>query len=127
MKKVISSILFAILIGSVAAFFRPASPYQVEVETKPALFPRGGSFDALDNADIAEDQSITPARKCGFCMGVSNMQSFCLRSSLSYSSNDTTLPRFYLFAVSRANQLSSKRFITAVLTAGGSPGELDGR
>jgi hypothetical protein len=73
MKKVISTILFALLFGAAAAFFRPAAPYQVEVETKPALFPRGGFLkDAgLDNPDIAEDQNITPARKCGFCMGVS--------------------------------------------------------
>jgi hypothetical protein len=74
MKKVISSILFALLIGAAAAFFRPAMPYQVEVVTKPALFPRGGSMDfGLDNPDIAEDQNITPARKCGFCMGVSQL------------------------------------------------------
>ena len=72
MKKVISSILFALLIGAAAAFFRPAVPYQVEVaETKPALFPRGGSLmdSGLDNPDIAEDTNIAPSRKCGFCMG----------------------------------------------------------
>lgn len=75
MNKFITSILFAILVGTAAAFFRPMAPYQViEAETKPALFPRGGAamFDAgLDNPEIAEDQNITPARKCGFCMGVS--------------------------------------------------------
>jgi hypothetical protein len=73
MKKVISTILFALLFGAAAAFFRPAVPYQVAVETKPALFPRGGSLKdtGLDNLDIAEDQNITPSRKCGFCMGVS--------------------------------------------------------
>lgn len=81
MKKVISSLLFAILVGAAAAFFRPMAPYQVvvEVDTKPALFlPRGGAsaFDAgLDNPEIAEDQNISPARKCGFCMGVSNRMS----------------------------------------------------
>jgi hypothetical protein len=71
MKKVISSVLFAMLIGAAAAFFRPAVPYQVEVITAPALFPRGGSLmdTGLDNPDIPEDQNITPARKCGFCMG----------------------------------------------------------
>ena len=78
MKKVISSILFALFIGVAAAFFRPAVPYQVEVDTKPALFPRGGAMNdaGLDNPDIAEDQNITPARKCGFCMGVSLINSF---------------------------------------------------
>jgi hypothetical protein len=74
MKKVISSILFALIIGAAAAFFRPAAPYQVEMETKPSLFPRGGaattSIDAgLDNPDVPEDQNISPARKCGFCIG----------------------------------------------------------
>jgi hypothetical protein len=71
MKKVISSILFAMLIGASAAFFRPAVPYQVDGITTPALFPRGGSLmdTGLDNPDIPEDQNITPARKCGFCMG----------------------------------------------------------
>ena len=74
MKKVVSTILFALLIGAAAAFFRPAEPYQVEIDTKPAMFPRGGAFDdGLDNPDIAEDQNITPARKCGFCMGVSKV------------------------------------------------------
>lgn len=62
-----------------AAFFRPAEPYQVDVAeiTNPALFPRGGSLlDAgLDNPEIAEDGNISPARKCGFCMGVSNEKS----------------------------------------------------
>jgi hypothetical protein len=71
MKKVISSILFALLIGAAAAFFRPAVPYQVEVQAKPEFFPRGGAScdSALDNPDVAEDASISPARKCGFCMG----------------------------------------------------------
>ena len=77
MKTAISSILLALLIGAAAAFFRPVAPYQVidVVDTKPALFPRGGALtDAgLDNPEIAEDQNITPARKCGFCMGVSQM------------------------------------------------------
>ena len=78
MKKVISSLLLlAALIGMAAAFFRPVAPYQVPAETKPAVFlPRGGaSLDAgLDNPEIAEDQNITPARKCGFCMGVSTLE-----------------------------------------------------
>ena len=79
MNKVVSSILFALLVGSVAAFFRPAQPFQVVeqqgVPTQPEFFPRGGGGDgdALDNPDIAEDRNITPARKCGFCMGVSKV------------------------------------------------------
>lgn len=78
MKKVISSLLFAILVGAAAAFFRPMAPYQVvEVAPTQLLFvPRGGAASVfvdsgLDNPDIADDQNISPARKCGFCMGVS--------------------------------------------------------
>jgi len=68
MKKVISSILFAILIGAAAAFFRPAAPYQVEaLPAKPEFLTFGN--DLLDNPNIAEDTNISPARKCGFCMG----------------------------------------------------------
>lgn len=72
MKSVITTILFALLFGVTAAFLKPAAPYQVD--TKPALFARGGAstFDAgLDNPEIAEDTNISPSRKCGFCMGVS--------------------------------------------------------
>ena len=68
MKKVITSILFAILIGAAAAFFRPATPYQVEAPAKPE-FLTFGAESLLDNPNIAEDTNISPARKCGFCMG----------------------------------------------------------
>jgi hypothetical protein len=68
--KTIAIFLLALL-GVAAAFFRPAVPFQLESI-------RGGEqvvdnmVDAgLDNLDIEEDQNITPARKCGFCMGVS--------------------------------------------------------
>ena len=85
MRKFISSLLLALLVGAAAAFFRPVAPYQVvdSVDTKPAWIPRGGALkdSGLDNPDIAEDQNITPARKCGFCMGVSMTRkqgcSFC--------------------------------------------------
>jgi hypothetical protein len=75
MKQPIFAILFAVLVGAAAAFFRPAKPYQVPSDTNPAIFavPRGGSsvvMDAgLDNEDIEVDTNITPSRKCGFCMG----------------------------------------------------------
>jgi hypothetical protein len=67
MKSVIF-LLFALL-GVAAAFFRPAVPFQIESI-------RGGDIvfemDAgLDNAQVEEDMNISPARKCGFCMGVS--------------------------------------------------------
>jgi len=67
-------------IGISAAFFRPAQPHQqvaVVVE-----IPRGGFFTAekmefvdegLDNPLVQADESITAARKCGFCTGVSSI------------------------------------------------------
>ena len=78
MKSSITAILLALFVGAAAAFFRPAVPYQVEAPVNPAIFPRGGaSFDAgLDNPEIEADQNIEPARKCGFCMGVSNELSY---------------------------------------------------
>ena len=33
-------------------------------------------FDELDNPNVVSDPNITPARKCGFCMGVSQL--FCV-------------------------------------------------
>jgi hypothetical protein len=74
MKQPIFAVLFALVLGVAAAFFRPALPYQVpKAETNPAIFvPRGGAstFDAgLDNVDIEVDTNISPSRKCGFCMG----------------------------------------------------------
>lgn len=69
MKKVISSIFFAILIGAAAAFFRPATPYQVEAPAGKPEFLTFGAESLLDNPNIAEDTNISPARKCGFCMG----------------------------------------------------------
>ena len=59
------------LLGVAAAFFRPAAPYQVQ---NPEVILRGGAFVdgldiGLDNPEIEADENITPARKCGFCMG----------------------------------------------------------
>jgi len=78
MKQVILPFVLALLFGAAAAFFRPAVPYQVEMKPE-VLFPTTGgalftkksdSFDTgLDNMDIEEDRSISPARKCGFCIG----------------------------------------------------------
>ena len=64
--------LFAIL-GFTAAFFKQAVPHQ-EV-TKPTNVVSFGSdvFDELDNPNVVADPNITPARKCGFCMGVSSL------------------------------------------------------
>jgi|EP00535_Pseudo-nitzschia_heimii_P009432 hypothetical protein len=73
MKNAILALLLAVVIGGTAAFYRPATPYQIPAaEVHQAVFvPRGGSnFDAgLDNDEIEADGNITPSRKCGFCMG----------------------------------------------------------
>jgi len=79
MKSYLSLILSLAIIGIAAAFFRPAEPRQVPAAV--VEIPRGGfQFGApdpnpvfvdegLDNPTIASDDSITAARKCGFCMG----------------------------------------------------------
>ncbi|GAX10115.1 hypothetical protein FisN_3Lh306 [Fistulifera solaris] len=68
MKSTFGGILLALLIGAAVAFIRPAQPFQVENTVPPSVL----SFkvgDELDNANIASDNNIHPARKCGFCMG----------------------------------------------------------
>lgn len=59
-----STMLLVLLIGVASAFFRPAVPIQAET---------GGAVNTelfgLDNPAIEEDKNISPARKCGFCMG----------------------------------------------------------
>lgn len=62
MKSTFAGILLALLIGAAVAFIRPAQPFQVEISV-----PSGISFkiiDELDNADVAADEKIHPARKC---------------------------------------------------------------
>jgi hypothetical protein len=69
--------LLMVLLGVAAAFFRPAVPFQLEssrgCDTKSSSsMDMMMKFDeGLDNADVEEDTNITPARKCGFCIGVS--------------------------------------------------------
>jgi len=73
--KNLSIILALAVIGVAAAFFRPAQPHQAPA--KIVEVPRGGfiyespsHFDeGLDNPEVQADESITAARKCGFCMG----------------------------------------------------------
>lgn len=71
------AVLLVALLGVAAAFFRPAVPFQLEsshgCDTKTtSSMDMMMKFDAgLDNADVEEDTNISPARKCGFCIGVS--------------------------------------------------------
>jgi hypothetical protein len=71
MKQGIFALLLALFLGAAAAFFKPATPYQVPAENTLFFAAVGGkSFDAgLDNLEIEADTNITPSRKCGFCMG----------------------------------------------------------
>ena len=71
MKQGILALFLAVFLGAAAAFFKPATPYQIPAESAPSIFSAvHGSFDAgLDNAEIEADTNISPSRKCGFCMG----------------------------------------------------------
>jgi hypothetical protein len=73
MKQPILAILLALVVGVVAAFFQPAQPYQVPTSEKNIFAHRSdvtAAFDSgLDNDDIEMDSNISPARKCGFCIG----------------------------------------------------------
>jgi hypothetical protein len=69
--KSFAALLMLALLGVAMAFIRPAQPIQME-----AAAPVGLAFvtaDLLDNPAIEADSNIHPARKCGFCMGVSAM------------------------------------------------------
>ena len=76
------AVLLVVLLGVAAAFFRPAVPFQLE-STRACDTKSTSSMNmmmmldaGLDNADVEEDTNITPARKCGFCIGVSIMSLF---------------------------------------------------
>lgn len=74
--KSFTIIITLAIIGFSAAFFRPAQPHQapaiVEIRGGGFIFNTEPAFDeGLDNPEIQADESITAARKCGFCMGVS--------------------------------------------------------
>lgn len=59
-----ATLLLLAFVGVAAAFIRPAVPFQVQ--NMPY-----GEDTGLDNKDVQMDEKITPARKCGFCIGVS--------------------------------------------------------
>jgi len=63
--------LFVATVGISAAFFpKPAIPHQIKDVSATTVHKAFlGPDAALDNIEIAADASITPARKCGFCMG----------------------------------------------------------
>ena len=68
MKSFLPVLLLAI-IGVSAAFMKAAVPVQ---ETAVPKKNSVNTFDeGLDNPNIVSDMNIHPARKCGFCMGVS--------------------------------------------------------
>jgi len=65
------------IIGVSAAFFRPAQPNQapsavMEIARGGSVFddvPKAFVDEGLDNPMVEADQNISPARRCGFCMG----------------------------------------------------------
>jgi len=68
MKSFLPVLLLAI-IGVSAAFMKAAVPVQ---ETAAPKKTSVNTFDeGLDNPNVVSDMNIHPARKCGFCMGVS--------------------------------------------------------
>ena len=71
-------ILLLAILGAAAGFFKAAVPHQETALPKAASAPEPNSISAsfdegLDNPEIASDMNISPARKCGFCMGVSDI------------------------------------------------------
>ena len=75
--KTFTLILSLAIIGFSAAFFRPAQPHQapaaIEIRGGGLIFRTDANIvdEGLDNPNVQADESITAARKCGFCMGVS--------------------------------------------------------
>jgi len=71
--KTFAGLVVVLLFGAAMAFFKPAEPIQVknnnENAIKPTFLSPGQVDDLLDNPNIVTDSKITPARKCGFCMG----------------------------------------------------------
>ncbi len=57
--------ILALIATGASAFYKGAVPQQ-EGPKIPAA-----ADGLLDNPAVASDPNITPARKCGFCMGVS--------------------------------------------------------
>ena len=64
-------ILLLALVGAAAAFFKAAVPHQEPAVSVPKAVNTFSFDEGLDNPNIVADENITPARKCGFCMGVS--------------------------------------------------------
>jgi hypothetical protein len=116
--KSFAALLMLALLGAAMAFIRPAQPVQMEAANAAPVGLAFVTADLLDNPAIEADSNIHPARKCGFCMGVSaiynttgdrGLSLTCVeykignltRSSLHYS--------FFFSAVSRADELSCQR------------------
>jgi hypothetical protein len=78
MARSLFPILLLAIVGATTGFFEAAVPHQQEAAVIPkAAFAFGGASNSLvideglDNPNVVSDMSIHPARKCGFCMGVS--------------------------------------------------------
>ena len=79
MARSLLPVLLLIIVGATTGFFEAAVPHQEAATASPAkAFTFGAAAtatsvfdDGLDNPNVVSDMSIHPARKCGFCMGVS--------------------------------------------------------
>lgn len=69
--RIVALIMFALACAS--AWMMTARPASQALKQCPAPVqaPKFAMLldDELDNPNIAEDEKIEPARKCGFCMG----------------------------------------------------------
>ena len=72
--RTLITLLFAILACASAWMLSGPAPIKAPaqcaapIKTEPKLF-MALDDDALDNPNVADDDKIMPARKCGFCMG----------------------------------------------------------
>uniref|UniRef100_A0A7S4RNU9 Uncharacterized protein n=1 Tax=Ditylum brightwellii TaxID=49249 RepID=A0A7S4RNU9_9STRA len=106
------TLFFLAFIGFAAAFFRPVAPKQVR-QVKDVAPATKLPFDDLDNIAVESDSNIHPARKCGFCMGVSCFffpsipyVYICESIRTLYRLTCVFGNRFFLFiSVSRADEL----------------------
>ena len=72
-RFLLTILIGAAAISAAAGFLKAAVPHQeTAVHKAVASDPLSAAFDdGLDNPDVVSDMNIHPARKCGFCMGVS--------------------------------------------------------
>ena len=99
MKTVASLLLLLAIAGFGSSLVCPTKPVQQKDLKLNSVFETIEDSDPLDNPSIHVDKNIHPARKCGFCMGV------------SYKVHGWTTVFLTLLKVSRTNQLPCQRHL----------------